>query len=528
MEAQPAVNRSDTSQQQRIATDAPDAPFALLRGAQAGLRCAARMTEIWSVRGSGTIGVAGAQAERLDALVAAARADSPFYRDRYRDLPPGRLRLAQLPVVTKRELMARFDDWVTDPAVTRAGVDAFLADRSRIGERFLDRYLVWKSSGTTGEPGIFVQGDDALSVYDALLLAQLRSPPLAGGFACGWWLHSGRSALIAATGEHFASISSWVRQARDNAWPAACALSVLDPVHEWVAALNRFQPGFLASYPTVLALLAGEQVAGRLRIAPDMAWSGGERMAPATRAAIASAFGCPVVNEYGASECMSIAHGCEAGWLHVNADWVVLEPVDARYRPTPAGATSHTTLLTNLANTVQPLIRYDIGDRVTVRSGPCQCGNPLPAVRVEGRCDDVLVLADAAGRSVPLLPLALTTVVEEAGGLHRFQVLQRARDAISLRFDDSEPGCTATRRHATIAALRTFLRRHALSNVALTQEVRPLAMDPASGKFRQVIAAPARPTLTAIKAGTAAPVHNEKGRLRRRGRRFPEGGRHQD
>lgn len=57
----------------------------------------------------------------------------------------------------------------------------------------------------------------------------------------------------------------------------------------------------------------------------------------------------------------------------MNADWVLLEPVDERHRPTPPGVPSHTVLLTNLANRVQPLIRYDLGDSVTLLDRPCQC-----------------------------------------------------------------------------------------------------------------------------------------------------------
>ena len=49
-------------------------------------------------------------------------------RDQARQLDP-----ADVPVVTKCALMARFDDWVTDPEVNLAGVEAFLADRDRIG-----------------------------------------------------------------------------------------------------------------------------------------------------------------------------------------------------------------------------------------------------------------------------------------------------------------------------------------------------------------------------------------------------------
>ena len=43
-----------------------------------------------------------------------------------------------------------------------------------------------------------------------------------------------------------------------------------------------------------------------------------------------------------------------------------MEPVDDAYQPVPRRRTSHTVLVTNLANRVQPLIRYDLGDRVQV------------------------------------------------------------------------------------------------------------------------------------------------------------------
>ena len=39
-----------------------------------------------------------------------------------------------------------------------AGVTAFIADRAHIGERYLDRYVIWKSSGSTGEPGDLCAG----------------------------------------------------------------------------------------------------------------------------------------------------------------------------------------------------------------------------------------------------------------------------------------------------------------------------------------------------------------------------------
>ena len=182
-----------------------------------------RMTEIWWTRNAGRSAIDAARASRAADLIAFAREHSPAYRRAWSGLPQRALALADLPVATKRDLMAHFDDWLTDPRVDRAGIEAFLADRTHIGERYLDRYVVWKSSGSTGEPGIFVQDESALATYDALIAVQLSGTRLAGPYAWGLLARGGRAALIAATGDHFASIASWQRMCRGTPWPNAFA-----------------------------------------------------------------------------------------------------------------------------------------------------------------------------------------------------------------------------------------------------------------------------------------------------------------
>jgi len=420
-------------------------------------------------------------------MITFARAASPYYSDVWRGLPDD-VALRDLPAVTKHDLMARFDDWVTDRSLDRRAVDDFLGDRTRIGQFLRGRFLVWKSSGTTGEPGIFVQDRAALAVYDALLAVQLQSSPAAASFAWGMFTQGGRAALVSATGDHFASISSWLRACHDSPWAKARALPVTAPLPDLVAQLNEYQPAFLASYPTTLALLADEQREGRLRIAPACVWSGGEHLSPAMRATIERAFRATLVNEYGASECMSIAFSCPLGHLHVNADWVVLEPVDRDRRPTAPGEASHTVLLTNLANRVQPIIRYDLGDRVTLCDRPCACGSPLPVIRPEGRRDDVLALRAVDGRIVRLSPLALSTVVEDAAPSHRFQLVQTAADHIGLRLATRTPGERRAEWHAARDALHAYLVSQALPNVRVTLEAGAPVPDARSGKLREVIA----------------------------------------
>lgn len=50
--------------------------------------------------------------ERLADIVAFARANSPYYRDLYKNLPTRFAAPSLLPVTDKKKLMASFDSWV--------------------------------------------------------------------------------------------------------------------------------------------------------------------------------------------------------------------------------------------------------------------------------------------------------------------------------------------------------------------------------------------------------------------------------
>lgn len=444
-------------------------------------RCAS-LAQLWWTRHGGVPAEDVAQ-HRLRALVAFAREHAPFYRRRYRRVPHGDVSLRDLPVVRKPQLMAHFDEWVTDPAISRAGVERFMATRP-VGERYLGRYVAFQSSGTSGTPGIFLQDRHALAVYDALVMSQIGEAWSRSAATPGAW--PAHATLIAATHGHFASIASWEQSRRVYGHVGASSLSVLEPLAAIVARLNAEKPTFIASYPSVLALLADERLAGRLRVEPGVLWAGGEYLAGAVQRHIEAAFGAPVVNEYGASECLAIAASCPAGSLHVHGDWVLLEPVDARHRPVRAGETSHTVLVTNLANWVQPVIRYDLGDRVCMLAGRCACGSPLPAMTVEGRTDDTLRLRSALGEWVALPPLALATVIEDAVLVHRFQLVQTAPDGLSLRLAGAAGTRTGAWKRAR-AAMQAYLERQGLGNVRLALDRGAPRAEPSSGKLRSVI-----------------------------------------
>ena len=95
--------------------------------------------------------------------------------------------------------------------------------------------------------------------------------------------------------------------------------------------------------------------------------------------------------------------------------------------------------MTNLANRVQPLIRYDLGDSVKMLPGNCPCGSPLPGIRPQGRSDEILRIRMPDGTSRPLLPLVLATVVEEAPGILRYELVRTGPDVLRLRVEEA-PG----------------------------------------------------------------------------------------
>lgn len=343
--------------------------------------------DAWRAKRQGRKALAARQTSRLVDMIAYARARSPFYGELYRDLPDSIEDPRQLPVTDKKMLMERFDEGCTDRDVTLQAAEAVVDDPGRIGERFLGKYTLATTSGTTGRRGIFLTDDRTMAVVTAIMLRWM-SDWLSPSDIVKIVARRGRLAMVMATGGHFASAVAAARLKRRRGNRVEI-LSAHMPMAELVERLNRFQPALLTPYASMAAMLADEQEAGRLHIGPVLLALSAEGLPQPEYGRIARAFGAKVGNSYAASECMFLSYMCSEGWLHVNADWVAFEPVDADYRPVAPGEQSHTILISNLANRVQPILRYDLGDIVLQRPDPCPCGNPLPAIRVQGRSADV-------------------------------------------------------------------------------------------------------------------------------------------
>lgn len=424
------------------------------------LRLAAVALDVLASGRAAPDAIAARQKTRLAHLLDAAVRGSRLYRERLQGKTPATLALSAVPILDRTELMARFDDWVTDPQLKLTELRAFTADARRIGEPYLGKYLVWESSGTQHQAGVFVQDARAMAVYDALEAFRRSAPrPLQRWFDP--LLLAERIAFVGATTGHFASMVSMQRLRQLNPFMAQSlrCFSILQSTSALLDELNAFAPTVIATYPTVAALLSDVAAQGALHFAPREIWTGGETLSAAVRRHVEQGLGCMVRNSYGASEFMSIGWECQHGQMHANTDWLILEPIDAQGQPVPPGQVSHSTLLTNLANFVQPLIRYDMGDQITVHPERCECGSSLPVIEVRGRRDDPLLMAGQDGRLVTLLPLALTTLLEDDAGVFDFQLRQQDDHTLVLRLDP----------HGADAPAAAARCRNALEKFAVTQ-----------------------------------------------------------
>ncbi len=418
------------------------------------------------------------QQQALAGLRHFVRERSPFYRRFHHGLDDAPL--DALPILDKATLMAEFDRVVTDPAIRLADVEAHLAAPAP-GRPYLGRYTALSTSGSTGLRGVFVFAPDE---WRASLAAIMR--PLLWSGAPSPWARP-RTALIA-------SGAAWHFSARVGASLSTPLLRGLRldaglPLAELVARLNDWQPVSMAVYPSILRQLAGEQLAGRLRMPLRHVGTSAELLPDATREQVHEAWGIPVFNTYGATEYAPIATECREGSLHLLEDRAIFEIVDDRGRTVPPGESGARLLVTVLDRRTQPLIRYEISDGLRELPGACACGRPFPRLaRVEGRVEEALHLpAAGGGAAVDIHPNLVHALLERVPATG-WQLRQESPDALTVLLTGQPRDADVTTLQQRLAAL-LVARGAALPRLDV-RWVAELPRGP-SGKAPLIVALPA-------------------------------------
>lgn len=424
------------------------------------------------------------QKKRLTELVQYAKAHSPYYHDLYQNIGK-KHSLCELPPVNKVSLMSQFDRWVTDSKLHLKDLNEFMENQDNIGRMFDDKYLIFTTSGSTGNPLVCVADKTTNNVMAALnlLRAFAHKEDMTHFLKKG-----GKTMGVFATGGFYLSNSSIRYRLLNMPWKRKQIgiSSALLPIPQIVAELNQFQPTMLGGYPSILDLLIEEKRSGRLHIQPSIIMTGGEYLSDSLRLRLAEAFHCHVQTSYSCTEGGTIAYECEEQHFHINEDWIIVEPVDKDNRPVADGVLSDKILLTNLYNYTQPFIRYEVTDRVVMHHEHCACGNPSPWLTIEGRTDD-LVSFHENGREIRLSPLAIYPVLKEVHSIKRFQALVYPANEIRLRILPAQGFSKEEAFESAKAVFTDFLATHSIHSVTILLDNELPSPHKQSGKFKHIM-----------------------------------------
>lgn len=422
--------------------------------------------------------------QRLDALIGYARANSPYYAKLYEGLPDAP-ELCNLPPVTKPELMKHWDEWVTDRDVTISDAQNFMSTKENLGRKLSGKYQVYTTSGSTGNPLVMLCDSTTANVTNGISFcrAYARAEDMKAFIAKG-----GRSIGIYADSGFYLGNGSIHAKLRAFPWKKK-QIGIVDallPTEKIVGRLNEFQPVMLGGYPSNLELLIPEQKSGRLHIFPVIIMTGGEYLSPQLREQLSTAFGCYVQTSYSCTEGGTVACECRQKHLHINDDWLIVEPVDQDNQPVSDGVLADKILLTNLSNYTQPLIRYEVTDRIILHNEPCACGNPSPWLEIEGRTDDVVSLKQD-GKIIRLAPLAIYATLKEVHTLRRFQLVVYAHHQMALRVIPVEGASRQEAFAQALEKLKAFFASQGVCDYTCTLSDEEPKVNPSSGKFKHII-----------------------------------------
>jgi phenylacetate-CoA ligase len=198
---------------------------------------------------------------------------------------------------------------------------------------------------------------------------------------------------------------------------------------------RRFQPVWMVGYASLLHMFAEWIEANGLDgtdLGLQVVMPTSEPMNTQQRALVESVFGAPTFDEYGAGEVGGIAYGCEAGRLHVVMETVFVEVLDEDGDPVRPGEVGE-LVVTDLTNRAMPLLRYRLGDRVTLSDG-CSCGRESQALEnVLGRIHDVVYTPAGRRWHGEKIDYLMAQLFGEHGGFRQYQVVQNSADHLTVR-----------------------------------------------------------------------------------------------
>ena len=371
-------------------------------------------------------------------------------------------------------MMKNFNSWITDNNISMQKIEEFTSNIDNVGRMIDDKYLIFKTSGSTGNPAIVLYDKQHISVASAV--ATLRTFARKEDFKAFRKKGKRTAGVFANYGFYLACGMSRYLQLQMPRKKNKITVDVNSSEEQIIKELNEFNPVMLSGYPSNLALLSSFE---ELTIKPNVVITGGELLTDEIRKKLTDKFNCYVQTHYSCTEAGEVACECSEKHLHINEDWVIVEPVDKDNNPVGYGVRSDKVLITNLSNYIQPFIRYELTDRVIIHNEKCKCGKSSCWLEIEGRTDDILEFENG----ILIAPMSFYKILEEIKEIVRFQLIQRSYQKLELRLVADEKAVAFDKARK---ALLYFLNSKNITDVEIFLSNELPQANKVSGKYNHI------------------------------------------
>jgi phenylacetate-CoA ligase len=394
---------------------------------------------------------------RLKQLLAYAGRHVPYYRSLFKEIafdPAAMTNIADL----------RHLPLLTKPLIRTNNLKSEIAGP-------LKRY---NTGGSSGEPLVFYMGRERIS-HD--VAAKWR--------ATRWWrLDIGDPEIVVWGSPIELGSQDRARLIRDKLLRSQLLPAFeMSPTRldDFIRKIRSFRPRMIFGYPSALAHIARHAQASGQRlddVGIRVAFVTSERLYDEQREHIAAAFGCAVANGYGGRDAGFIAHECPYGGMHISAEDIIVEIVDASGRVLPPGEAGE-IVVTHMATREFPFIRYLTGDVGVLDEEACECGRGLPMLKeIQGRTSDFVVASDGT----LMHGLALIYVVRDLPGIEKFKIIQETKQLTRIIL---VTGSEFT--ESLVRTIETGFKARLGEDVRVVVERASEIPPEASGKFRYVV-----------------------------------------
>lgn len=344
------------------------------------------------------------QRPRLMELLNFARENVPYYMniipENVDDLTLSIKNWQEFPILDKRQIQS---DWTS-----------FLSDANAVND---PKVTIRSTSGSTGTPLKVARMEDEL-LFQAVRIWSARSRRCPGIF------NMKVLSLDPYRGQDVPNILHFTRDGYVDFSVKA--------ISGYIDKIKEFKPDWIYGFSTVVYRFAQYCKKEKIKIpALKMIEVTGEQLFPNQRTLIEKVFECPVVNQYGCQEVDFLSYECPHGSMHAWTNHLLFEVV-RNDEVVPAG-TPGELVVTSLTNKLMPLIRYRLGDIVTMEPSHCPCGDKRPILTpIGGRIGTLITTRKKTVSSSVLKRLFDEFMGEHEREIFEYQVVQTNYDNMDI------------------------------------------------------------------------------------------------